>query len=243
MWNTLYLLKEFFAKLYRYPVQTLRREGVDYDSYWGEKRAKGLGVLSRWPKQRADMALVLMDKDADLTVLDIGCGDGAVLAYLKSKTRVTRAIGVDVSEVALKKAEVNGIETIRSEADPLKSLPLSLKADYVLMFEVLEHMVNSEEQLRAMIDISERGVFFSFPNTGYIHHRLRLLLGAFPLQWQLHPGEHLRFWTYRDLVWWLKALGITEYTIHVYEGVPVLNKLWPSLFGQAFFVYIPKQKA
>lgn len=241
MRNTLYLIKEFLVKLYRYPTMTLTRDVVDYDIYWRDKREKGLGKLSRWPKQRADMALSHMAKDVDLTVLDIGCGDGAVLAYLKVYARVTRAIGVDVSEVALKKAQSNGIETIYAKVDPLKSLPQNLTADYVLMFEVLEHMINSEEQLRAAMDIAERGVFFSFPNTGYVHHRLRLLFGAFPLQWQVHPGEHVRFWTYRDLVWWLKALGFSQYQIHMYEGVPVLNKIWPSLFGQAFLVYLPKQ--
>jgi methionine biosynthesis protein MetW len=243
MRNTLYLIKEFFARLYRYPKVTLEYEGVDYDSYWADKREQGLGTLSHWPKQRADMALAHMVKDADLSVLDIGCGDGAVLTYLKKNARVVKAIGVDVSAVALKKAAGNGVETIHSHTDPLESLPANLRVDYVLMFEVLEHMAKPEAQLRYMMSIADRGVFFSFPNTGYIQHRLRLLLGSFPLQWQVHPGEHLRFWTYRDLVWWLKALGIKEYTIQIYEGIPVLKKVWPALFGQAFFIYIPNNKA
>jgi methionine biosynthesis protein MetW len=240
MKEILYAIKEAFRNLYRYPTYNLKHDVVDYDSYWGDKREKNLGALSRWQRQRADLALSHMATDAPLTVLDIGCGDGSVLAYMQGKTTIKRAIGVDVSEVALKRAAEQGIETIRSQTDPLKSLPVSLTTDYVQMFEVLEHMINPEAQLRAMVEIAGRGVFFSFPNTGYIEHRLRMLLGRFPLQWRVHPGEHVRFWTYKDLVWWLKAQGYSRYTIHVYEGVPVLNKLWPSLFGRAFFVYLPK---
>ncbi len=240
MRNTLYLIKEFFVRLYRYPVATLSYEPIDYDAYWANKRESGLGKLSRWPKQRADMALLYMDRDTDISVLDVGCGDGAVLAYLKQHAHVSRAIGVDVSGAALKRASENGIETIRPESDVFKSLPQDLVVDYVLLFEVLEHVATPEEYLKQMLSIARKGVFFSFPNTGYIHHRLRLLFGAFPLQWQVHPGEHVRFWTYRDLVWWLQALGFNTYKVHVYEGVPVLRNMWPSLFGQALFVYLPK---
>lgn len=247
MKEALYVLKEAWLNLFRYPVSVLKNEHVDYDTYWGDKRSESagkikLGKLTHWQRLRADMALSYMPKsDVSLTVLDVGCGDGGVLAYLREHAPVTRVIGVDISEQALIKARELGIETIRSQHDPLKNIPLSLSADYVCMFEVLEHMINPEAQLRAMTDLATRGVFFSFPNTGYIEHRLRLLFGRFPLQWVAHPSEHVRFWTYQDLVWWLKALGYREYQIHVYKGVPVLNKLWPSLFGRAFFVYLPKQ--
>lgn len=242
MIDTIYCIKEAILNLFRYPAKNLKNEHIDYDTYWGDKRGKALGTLSRWQRLRADMALRYIDHKAPITILDIGCGDGTVLAYVKGRTELARAIGVDISEVALMKAREQGIETFRSQADPLKDLPISLRADYVFLFEVLEHMVNPEAQLRASFDIANRAVFFSFPNTGYITHRFRLLLGRFPLQWRVHPSEHLRFWTFRDLLWWLKALGYKNYRIHAYEGVPVLNTLWPSLFAQALFVYLPKEQ-
>ena len=63
------------------------------------------------------------------------------------------------------------------------------------------------------------------------------------MQWALHPGEHLRFWTYRDLKWWLKELGFDKQSeVYVYEGIPVLNKLWKGLFGAGFMIKIKKEK-
>jgi len=108
-----------------------------------------------------------------------------------------------------------------------------------MILEVLEHMPNPEKFLKLIIKKAKRGVFFSFPNTGYISYRLRLLFGAFPMQWRIHPGEHLRFWTYRDLKWWLKELELYDKSeIYVYEGIPVLNRLWKGLFGAGFVVEI-----
>jgi len=67
------------------------------------------------------------------------------------------------------------------------------------------------------------------------------LFGSFPIQWRVHPGEHIRFWTYRDLKWWLKELDLYDRSeIYVYEGIPFLNKIWKSLFGAAFVVEIKK---
>jgi len=71
-------------------------------------------------------------------------------------------------------------------------------------------------------------------------YRLRLLFGKFPAQWRVHPGEHVRFWTARDLRWWLLAQGIENYKIFYYEGIPLLNKIVPSLFAAGFVVYIQK---
>lgn len=231
-------------RLTTYPATRFDDAHVDYDSYWGDKRDRDHGVLSTWQRIRADIALRHMVSDAPLTLVEIGCGGGAVLAYLKTKRTVVRAIGVDVQDSVLREAEKKGIETLRSLSDPLKSLPVSLRADYVLLFEVLGHMINPERQLRSMLEIAERGVFFSVPNTGYIAHRIRFFFfGRFPLLWRLHPSEHLRFWTKRDLHWWLQELGYARYTVIPYEGVPALNSLMPALFAKGFVVFVPTTKA
>jgi hypothetical protein len=232
------LIREWLTELFWYPEMSLS-DAVATDAHWGDTRSRSGTILTRWQRARVDLALSHMDHTNPVTLLEIGCRNGAVLAYLMNTVHVSRAIGVDVSETMLAEAASLGIEAIRSQADPLKSLPLALHADYVLSFEILERMLNPEAQLRAMMEIAERGVFFSFPNTGYITFRLRLLFGRFPLQWRVHPSDHVRFWTYADLVWWLRALGYQTYTIHAYEGVPVLNKIWPSLFARGLFIYIP----
>ena len=52
--------------------------------------------------------------------------------------------------------------------------------------------------------------------------------------------EHLRFWTFTDLKWWLKKLKINDYKIYTYEGIPLFNKIYPALFSEAFLIQIKK---
>jgi methionine biosynthesis protein MetW len=234
-------LTDTYRTLFSYPVQTLSSTPPDYDEYWRDKRGKGLGMLSSWQKQRADLARSFIDSKTPSTLLDVGCGDGSVLRYFKEKGNVKSAIGVDVSELALRKAQESGIETHQLDISDQSTWEKIPHADYVFLFEVLEHIPDPERFLKLMREKASQGVFFSFPNTGYVMHRLRLLFGRFPLQWRIHPGEHLRFWTHRDLIWWLEATGIERYELKTYEGVPLLKFIWPSLFSAALFVYVPKR--
>jgi hypothetical protein len=161
--------------------------------------------------------------------------------YLKERIPRLKCIGYDSSSFALKQAEASGIEVALVDIGNKESYVAFKEVDYYLMLEILEHVRNSEELLFHALRKSRRGVFFSFPNSGYLSYRLRLLFGRFPAQWRVFPNEHLRFWTYRDLVWWLRALGISGYEIHTYKGIPILNKIFPSLFSAAFVVFVSSE--
>lgn len=238
MKNFLFEIKKAYEQIFLYPTSRIGVLDTDYDDYWKDKRGEKIGTISKWQKKRADIILRNMGCDAPMTIMDIGCADGAVLKYIKEKADVAKMIGVDVSEFALKKAEEFGVETVRADIGEIKNLEEMEDADYILALEVLEHIQNSEGFLAIMIKKAKKGVFFSFPNTGFYAYRLRLLFGKFPAQWRVHPGEHLRFWTSKDLKWWLKAQGIENYRIFYYEGVPLLNKIVPSLFAAGFVVHI-----
>lgn len=236
----LYSIKKFFQSLSHYPVRSLDGKGIDYDSYWVEKRGDAIGTLTRWQRQRAE--LVLKHVTSVETLVDIGCGDGSTSAYLKKKLSLSRVVGVDVSSTALVKARANGIETILVGRDVSESMAVVPGADYYILFEFLEQVTNPEEWLALAVKQSKHGVFFSVPNSGYVRHRLRLLFGKFPLQWGIHPSEHVRFWTVADMQWWLTALGYAHFKITVYEGVPILNRIFPALFGQGLFVFVSKKQ-
>jgi methionine biosynthesis protein MetW len=225
-----------FKQLFLYPNMILSE--TNYNDYWINKRGDNLGYANCYQKQRANWIVRRIEEGS--TVLDIGCGDGAVLLHMK-KQKEFQAIGVDMSEIALDFLDSQGIKTCIlniNEFNNVEDLPV---ADYIMMLEILEHMQNPEKFL-GMIQIKAiKGFFFSFPNTGYFMHRLRFFFGSFPLQWRVHPGEHLRFWTYRDLKWWLKKMGLKDKSrIYVYQGIPVLNIVLRSLFGAAFIVEVRK---
>lgn len=234
MRNFLFKLKSDLTQLLAYPNVRLADDfRVDYDKYWKKRRKGSTAALSRWQKQRADLILKTIERGS--TVMDIGSGDGALLKYLIDRGGVT-GIAVDMSQPMLDQAKMLGIQTrlvdLRDELS-LANLP---EADYILGLEILEHMPEPEVLVMNLKGKARKGMIFSFPNTGYYAHRLRLLLGKFPLQWALYPGEHLRFWTVSDAKWWVRSLGFTFFQVRVYEGLPVLNRLLPSLFGQGIIV-------
>lgn len=238
-----YFLKVWYGKIFLYPRDKIVvGESLDYDRYWEVKRGDDVGVLSDWQKIRADIVLSILSKDKPITIGDIGCGEGSILKYLTNQLFVTRAIGYDSSDFVLDKARQIGIETVQFDINKDEELVKIEPADYHLILEVLEHIPHSEKLLNIAYDRANRGVFFSFPNSGFFVYRLRLLFGKFPKQWINFPNEHLRFWTDRDLKWWLKALGYENYKIFYYKGVPILNKIRPSLFAAGFVVYLRKEE-
>lgn len=236
----LFKIKEDIKKLFTYPNTSLKIvPRVDYDKYWQKRRKGNISVLSSWQKQRAEHILKMVEPGS--SIMDIGCGDGALLKYLMDKGSI-RGIGLDMSEPVLEQAKALGIEThlvdLRNEND-LAKLP---EADYIMGLEILEHMAEPEALIMNLRSKSRKGMIFSFPNTGYYLHRLRLLFGKFPLQWILHPGEHLRFWTVSDTRWWVSSIGFVLDRVILYEGLPFLNKIFPTLFGQGIIIKIHDQK-
>ena len=233
----LYQIKEWFRQMFAYPPLNL--EEVDYDKYWKDKRGKNIGAISDWQELRADFIALKVVEPSHF--VDIGCGDGSILNFLKEKGLVSKGVGVDMSEFALDKVRDFGFETLNKDIRDRKFVDEMPEADFILMLEILEHIEHSEAMLKGAYNMAKKGVFFSFPNTGFFVHRFRLFFGRFPLQWRLSPGEHLRFWTKRDLVWWLKELGFDNYEIFYYKGMPVLNKIWPSMFAAGFVIFLVKK--
>lgn len=237
----LYEIKRWIKLTFIYHKMDIQK--VDYDAYWKDKRGANMGALSSWQIERANIIFNFLKDQNNISILDIGCGDGNILNYLKNnrKLGVSKIYGADSSDFALSQVKNFGIETIKCDIVDMKSFNLFPNTDYALMLEILEHIPNSEDFLLEIIKKTSRGVFFSIPNTGFIVYRLRLLFGKFPMQWRLHPGEHLRYWTHKDLVFWLNSLGLkNKYTIKIYKGIPLLNKIMPKVFGAGFVVYIKK---
>lgn len=236
--DKLYVLKVWKQMVFDYPKLSL--EKVDYDEYWRAKRGPDMGALSDWQLERASFVVkILRGKEVE-SICDIAAGEGGILSYIGKELGVKKLIGTDISEVALERIKSFGIEAVKLDIGRVEELKDIPEADYEILFEILEHVPHSEMLLKGAFAKSGKGIFFSFPNTGFFSHRLRLLFGKFPMQWKLFPGEHVRYWTKRDLHWWLNELGYVRYEIHCYKGVPVLNKLWPSLFAAGFVVFLRK---
>lgn len=238
------LTSRAYADIFFYPKNKIFVfESHDYDAYWRTKRGISLGILSDWQKARADIIVKIMSKrEKNPTIIaDIGCGDGSTLVYLSKNIATKTLYGYDNSESALLLAKQSGIHTIKLDLNNKQISDKFISADYFLLLEIIEHIADSEKLLGLAYDNSVKGVFFSVPNSGYWTHRLRMLLGRFPRQWINFPNEHLRYWTLKDMNWWLVAQEYANFSISCYKGVPFLNKIMPSVFAAGLLVFIPKQ--
>jgi methionine biosynthesis protein MetW len=203
----------------------------DYDEYWQDKK-EGYVKKSR-------LIQGLIQKGS--SVLDIGCGDGTTLELLLKSGSVSRVMGVDISQWAVKSCKEKGIEAIRGDitnSSFVQKLPVF---DYIVLADTIEHLYAPEELLVALKVKFKKGIILTFPNTGFLRYRLRLLFGKFPMQWRIFHGEHLRFWTLRDFRWWVDELGFRIEKFVPIFGIPFLKKIWPNLFCSGL-LFLIKQK-
>jgi 2-polyprenyl-3-methyl-5-hydroxy-6-metoxy-1,4-benzoquinol methylase len=230
------------AEAYKLATYTpaLSLDRVDYDQYWREKRGSCMGTISPFQKERADWIAPRIAIGS--TVIDYGCGDGAVLLYLKKRQQF-HAHGIDSSRVALSFLNTQGIATTEIPASAQADPQIIPECDHLLLLEILEHLENPELFLKGALNRVKGSIFISVPNSGYFAYRIRLLLGRSIVQWRLHPSEHLRYWTVTDMRWWLTQLGLSSRaTIHTYEGIPILSKIWGSLFAMGIVIEIKSER-
>jgi len=191
---------------------------TDYDAYWDHREQGAM---------QPRFEIIAAGIQAGETVLDVGCGDGVLLAHLKA-ARAIEGIGVDLSRAAVDRARSRGVEARVGSIDAFDAAPAA-SFDHVVMSEVLEHVADPERFVRRGWSLARRTLWLTFPNIAYFPHRLRLLSGRFPVQWVVFPGEHLRFWSVPDFRRWLGQLGTGVPELRASNGVTLfgLHALWP----------------
>jgi methionine biosynthesis protein MetW len=213
----------------KYPEQKI--EKMDYDAYW---RFRGdFGFSTRY----AVFAALIEEKSS---VLDIGCGEGSTLKYLSEKKH-TQGAGIDISGEAVAKAKAKGIQAKVADVSA-PGFGIDGQYDYIILSEVLEHIAHPEDLMEKVKGKFKIGLIVSMPNIGYYTHRLRLFFGHFPIQWQWHPGEHLRFWTIKDFRRFAKELGLEVGVMRTHTGFLFLHRLLPNLFADSA-VFLLKESA
>lgn len=226
-------------RLLAYPP-TAQVGAVDYDTYWDNKAQSGLGILSSWRLKRAQVFASLVPSGA--RVLDLGVGDGALLRYLIEHKQVD-GYGLDISPKAVEFCREQGLNvTLQDINQPLTEY-LDEPFDYIILSEIIEHLPDPEGLLNSLRPHVLQGIIVSIPNTGFHQHRLRLLLGRFPLQWVVTPGEHLRFWTRGDFHWWARQMDFEIVREVPYQGTGRLKDIWPGLFAAAFVYLLRDRRA
>jgi len=133
-------------------------------------------------------------------VLDLGCGDGALLKLL-IETRGARGYGVDIDDRNVLAAISNGINVIQSNLDAGLAGFVDGAFDHVVLSRTLQTIRHTREILGAMLRVGREAVV-SFPNFGYWKNRLAVLGGRMPvsedLPFQWFDTPNVRFFTMLD---------------------------------------------
>ena len=128
-------------------------------------------------------------------VLDLGCGDGALLAYLEEGRQIA-GYGVEISSEGVLASVKRGINVLQMNLEDGLSIFETASFDYVILSRTLQAMHNTEGILQEMLRVGRQGIV-TFPNFGYWRNRLQVLAGRMPVseeipyQWFDTPNIHL----------------------------------------------------
>lgn len=125
---------------------------------------------------RLDLRLISEMIAPRARVLDIGCGDGALIGHLfRTKGCDARGLELDMAEVT--RAVAHGLPVMQGDADSDLSQYPDAAFDYVVLSRTLQAVERPREVLRQMLRIGERAIL-SFPNFGHWQVRWQLLAGG-----------------------------------------------------------------
>jgi methionine biosynthesis protein MetW len=134
-------------------------------------------------------------------VLDLGCGDGAMLQYLQT-TRGCTGYGVEIDDANLQACVKRGVNVIQLNLDEGLAMFEDATFDVVLQLDTLQHLRNAEVMLRETVRVGRVGVV-AFPNFAHWPNRLSVLRGRMPvtrrLPYQWYDTPNIRVGTHADL--------------------------------------------
>ncbi len=128
-------------------------------------------------------------------VLDLGCGDGVLLAGLAA-THGVSGYGVEIDDAGVLASVKNGINVLQIDVEKGLANFEDNSFDFVILSQTLQAMHDVEGVMNEMLRVGHEGIV-TFPNFGYWRHRLDVFLGHMPVSrtlphnWYDTPNIHL----------------------------------------------------
>jgi methionine biosynthesis protein MetW len=169
----------------------------------------------------------------EASVLDLGCGDGELLALLIKEKQV-HAQGIELSETAIQRCVAEGLSVFQQDIDTGLSEYADNSFDYVILNQTLQQVKKPDFALKEALRVGKR-VIVGFPNFVHISARLQILKGrvpvtkALPYEWYDTPNLH--FLAIADFKDYCKKRNI-----HIEDSAFIRKndtvKLFPNLFAE-----------
>jgi len=165
-------------------------------------------------------------------VLDLGCGDGALLAYLRDHRQCT-GYGVELDDAKVLECVRRGVNVIQRNLEEGLSLFEDNSFDVVLQLDTLQHLRNTEAMLRETARVGRLGLV-SFPNFAHWPHRLSVIRGRMPvtksLPYQWYDTPNIRVSTFADF----EVLAVKN-RLRILESFGLnggeVVSMWPNLMA------------
>ncbi len=165
-------------------------------------------------------------------VLDLGCGDGALLDHLRQH-RGCSGYGIEIADANVLACVQRGVQVIQLNLEDGLALFEDASFDVVLQLDTLQSVRNTQHLLRETARVGRIGIV-SFPNFAHWPNRLRVATGRMPisraLPYRWFDTPNLRFGTHADFAALAQDSGlhITD-SFGLHEG-RVLRR-WPNLLA------------
>ncbi|PIF35466.1 methionine biosynthesis protein MetW [Delftia sp. 60] len=133
-------------------------------------------------------------------VLDLGCGDGALLSHLQRERGCT-GYGVELDDTNVLACVRRGVNVLQLNLEDGLAIFQDNSFDVVLQIDTLQHLRNAETMLQETARIGRAGIV-AFPNFAHWPNRLSVLRGRMPvtrrLPYQWYDTPNIRVGTYKD---------------------------------------------
>jgi methionine biosynthesis protein MetW len=191
---------------------------------------------------RSDFQAIAAWIRPDSAVLDLGCGDGLLLKYLR-QTRNARGYGIDIDDANVLACVRNGVNVIQSDLERGLAGFDAGSFDCVILSQTLQAVRHTEEIVLDMLRVGREAIV-SFPNFGRWDLRLQIALGGrmpvspeLPYQWYNTPNVHL--FTIDDFESFCAGHGIRVLErVVLHRGRPVTTLV--NIFGSLAVYRIQK---
>jgi methionine biosynthesis protein MetW len=165
-------------------------------------------------------------------VLDLGCGDGELLALLRER-RGCSGYGIEIDDANVLACVKRGVSVIQLNLEEGLALFEDASFDVVLQLDTLQHVRNTQKLLRETARVGRIGIV-SFPNFAHWPNRLRVAAGRMPisraLPYRWFDTPNMRFGTHADFAELAQDSGlqVTD-SFGLLDGQ--LVRRWPNLLA------------